>query len=169
MIQVAPYLHVGSEADYQALQSLYVPDVLADKWAIVHACKEPHHRAMLGYSGRAAPKDDPEYLFGIRGNRLMLNLIDAADPAYVPKAIVDAAIAFMTANLGGGRHLLVHCNQGRSRSPTLAMLYLAPTLPADFEVAEKAFKKACTDYEPAVGMREFARQNWKDYQGRAIQ
>lgn len=167
MLQVAPYLHVGSEADYKTLVDITLSAVLADKWAIVHACKEPHHREMLGYEGRAAPKDDPEYLFGIRGNRLVLNLVDAADSAYVPKAIVDAALAFIAANLGGGRHILVHCNQGRSRSPVIAMLYLAPGLTPEFDAAETAMRAIYPDYDPAAGMRGFAKANWPEYQARA--
>lgn len=168
MLQVAPYLHVGSEADFQTLVDINLPDVLADKWAIVHACKEPHHREMLGYEGRAAPKDDPEYLFGVRGNRLVLNLVDAPDPAYVRPEIIDAALAYIATALGQGRHVLVHCNQGRSRSPVLVMLHLAPGLPAKFEDAEKGMLALYPEYAPAAGMRGFAEANWPKYQARTV-
>ncbi len=60
---------------------------------------------------------------------------------------------------------MVHCNQGRSRSPTIAMLVLAKSLPAKFEDAEDAFREIYPDYDPANGMREFARMNWDDYRG----
>ena len=42
MIEVASGLWVGSQADFEALPEDH-------SLAIVHACKEPHHRAALGY------------------------------------------------------------------------------------------------------------------------
>jgi Dual specificity phosphatase, catalytic domain len=158
MIEVAPGLHVGSQLDFENL-----PD--GHGMAIVHGCKEPHHRKALGYTGRAAPKDDPEYLFARRDDRLILNLVDVADPAYVARELIDTAVEFITEMRAGGREVLVHCNQGRSRSPTIAMLVMAKSLPADFKDAEEAFREIYPDYDPANGMREFARTNWDDYRG----
>lgn len=85
MIEVYPNLFVGNEVDANSILN-------QSGWFVVHACKEPFHRQALGYSGRAAPKTDPEYLIAKRDNRLILNLVDAADPAYIPKEIIDAAI-----------------------------------------------------------------------------
>ena len=38
-----------------------------------------YHRQALGYRSRGAPKDHPEYLVARRGNRLILNIVDAND------------------------------------------------------------------------------------------
>lgn len=160
MIEVAPGIHVGSQADLEAL-----PD--DHGMAVVHACKEPFHRQALGYTGRAAPKDDPEYLFARRDDRLILNLVDVADPAYVRLEIMDAVVEFVGEMRAEGRPIVIHCNQGRSRSPTIAMLLMAKSLPAKFEDAEEAFKQIYPDYDPASGMRGFARVNWDDYRGAA--
>ena len=72
MKKVHENLYVGSTEDYQHLPT-------PSKWYVIHACKEPFHRQALGYSGRAAPKNHPEYLIARREGRLILNLIDCYD------------------------------------------------------------------------------------------
>ena len=57
--------------------------------------------------------------------RLYLNLIDPPNPAYIPKEIIDAALEFIDKGLKDGKRVLVHCNQGESRSPGIGLLYLA--------------------------------------------
>jgi hypothetical protein len=162
MILVAHNLWVGADADYRGLD-----DEQRQAWAVVHCCKEPHHREALGYTGRGAPKDHPEYLFCFRDNRLILNMVDADDPAYVPKPMVDAAVSFTRQCLVMDKPVLIHCNQGRSRSPSIAMLVMAPDLPADFDKAELAMVAMYADYEPKNGVRSFAREHWAEYRGQA--
>ena len=156
MIEVAPKLFVGSQDDYEDMRH-----DCAD-WFIVHAAKEPYHRLALGYTGRAAPRDHPEYLIARRDNRLMLNLIDAADPAYIPRTIIEAALAFIAEAHSDCKPVLVHCNQGHSRAPSIAMMYLAPELDADFATAQEMFKAIYPEYEPAEGIRKFAEQHWAE-------
>lgn len=55
---------------------------------------------------------------------------------------------------------------GQSRSTTLGLLHLAPTLPEDFEAAEAEYRKICPAYAPGAGMREYARLNWTLYRNR---
>jgi hypothetical protein len=96
MIEVTPNLFVGEQNDYDH-------DVAhRDGWAVVHACKEPHHRNALGYTGRGAPQDHPEYLVARRGNRLMLNIVDADIPAFFDKTMIDAALDFIDEALESG-------------------------------------------------------------------
>lgn len=161
MIEVATSLFVGDQGDYEALEARGLWD-----WVIVHACKEPHHRQAVGYSGRGAPKDHPEYLIARRDNRLILNLVDADDPAYIPKEIIDAAVSFIRDNMIRYK-VLVHCNQGASRAPTIAMLAIAPSLSADFLTAEEKFSaELYQPYMPKNGMRSFAQTHWAEYHGR---
>jgi hypothetical protein len=161
MKEIFPNLYVGSQSDYESLVKGQ------DGWAIVHACKEPYHRQALGYTGRAAPKNHPEYLVARRGNRLILNLVDADDPAYIPKEIIDTALAFVHEQLSAGSKVLVHCNQGGSRSPAIGFLYLVkftdklPT--SSFSEAENAFRSLYSFYSPASGVRGFLIQNWTGY------
>lgn len=164
MKEIASRLWIGSQIDWEQIEEV------DDTWAVVHACKEPYHRKALGYTGRAAPKDHPEYLIAKRGNRLILNLIDVDDPKYVAKAIVDAAMAHIDEHLAAGALVMCHCNQGASRSPTLGMLFMAHQLPEAFDEAETMFKaERYPDYSPAKGMQSFARENWGFYRNRAPQ
>ncbi|CAN5224172.1 hypothetical protein BH10PSE3_BH10PSE3_07110 [soil metagenome] len=159
MIEVHPKLHVGSESDEQAVRA-------RPGWFFVHACKEPYHRQALGYSGRAAAKDHPEYLIARRPGRVILNLVDVADVNYVAAEIVDAAIEAIHENLGASQ-VLVHCNQGASRSPTLALLYLAKHTDRfkgmAWGQAEAAFRAIYPPWAPARGMADYARLNWAKY------
>jgi hypothetical protein len=156
MIEVMPRIWVGSQSDYEAGD-------WDGPWRFVHACKEPHHRQALGYTTRGALADHEEYLVARRDNRIILNLVDTADPKFVHKEMIDAALEFMRESVRKNAQVFVHCNQGRSRSPTIAMLYMAPALPEEFEEAEAYMSVIYPDYAPAKGMQEFARENWSTY------
>jgi hypothetical protein len=163
MIEVAPNLFVGSGADL-----IYVDDGsggVANGWHVITSAKAPWHRDALGYTGRAAPKDHPEYLIALRKNRTILNLIDAPDPAYIPDEIIDAAIGTIDMHIKAGERVLVHCNEGKSRAPTIAMLWMA--LQARDVGAEPQghpdeiaawFKNIYPDYAPGEGMRLYAQR-----------
>jgi len=159
MIEVHPNLFVGAEHDEQSIRG-------RSDWFVVHACKEPYHRQALGYTGRAASKDHPEYLIARRPGRLILNLVDVDNVAYIGAELVDAAIEAIEQNIGRSK-VLVHCNQGASRSPTIAFLYLAQKTAAfdgmDFDEAVQAFKRIYPPCNPARGMADYARLNWARY------
>ena len=160
MLEVHPGLFVGDEADERRVHG-------EPGWFFVHACKEPYHRQALGYTGRAASKDHPEYLIARRDGRLILNLVDVADANYVAAEIVDAALATIHAQLDNTK-VLLHCNQGQSRSPSIALLYLSrytdrfSGMGVDDAVA--AFLKLYPPYAPARGMADYVRLNWARYQ-----
>ncbi len=160
MVQIHPKLFVGAESDYE----LHIKSQLG--WAVVHACKEPYHRRLLGYTGRGAPKDSPEYFFARRGDRLYLNLVDTDDPAYIPNEIIRTAIDFINEALTANKNCLVHCNLGESRSPSLGLLYLASigAVPnASLTEAEVTFLKLYPAYRPKAGMRGFLAAHWAEY------
>jgi hypothetical protein len=162
MIEVSKNLFIGSHEDYEAMKH-----DCAD-WFIVHAAKEPYHRQALGYSGRAAPRDHPEYLIARRDNRIILNLIDAADLAYVPRLIIQSALEAIAFAHAQDMPVLVHCNQGRSRAPSIAMMYLAPELEASFAAAQEQFRALYPDYAPAEGIRQFAERHWAELHARTF-
>lgn len=161
MKEIYPNLYVGNQEDYD----YHVAH--QDGWFVVHACKEPYHRQALGYTGRAAPKTHPEYLIAHRGHRLILNMVDADDPAYIPKEIIDAALEFIHEHLSAGERVLVHCNEGMSRSPSIAMLYLAKytdRIPrSSLLEAEAVFQQIYPMYNPKPGIRGFLMMNWSQY------
>ncbi len=160
MVEIMKNLYIGSESDYE----MHVKQ--QDGWAIVHACKEPYHRLAVGYTGRACPKEHPEYLLARRGNRLMLNLVDVENPDWIHPTIVDTAIQFVDENLAHGKKVLIHCNQGLSRSAGLGMLYLAHVgifAEVDFAGAEEQYRRIYPAYAPAGGMRGYVFCNWARY------
>lgn len=162
MIEIVPHLFVGNQLDYEKR----IKD--NDLWWVLHACKEPYHREALGYNGLGGPREHHEYLFAYRddGRRLILNMVDAPKPQFFADGMMDEAIAFIGRALEVGADVLVHCNQGGSRAPGLALLYLrrrhADWMDADidFETAEDMFRGLYPQYQPANGIREYLRQHW---------
>lgn len=163
MVEVYPDLWVGNQFDYERVVSGQ------EGWAVVQACKFPYHRLAVGYPGAVAPKKHPEYLFAHRGNRLILNMIDAPDPAYFVVEMMEETLDFMNEAMEQGQKILVHCGQGESRSPSIAMLYMAARLrilPTEsFEEAEQIFSTIYPPYQPGKGIREHLRTHWKHYCG----
>lgn len=165
MKQIAPRLFVGSKEDFDGL------DQFGTEWPIVFLAKDPWHRKLLDYKGPSCDPKHPEYLFARRDKRLYLNLVDAPDAKYFNKVAIDAAIRFIEEQLGAlketdAENVLLVCNQGQSRSAGVGLLYLAPTLPEQFEAAEAEYRKAYPSYQPGNGMREFARIHWSAYRNR---
>lgn len=149
-------LYTGSQDDEAAIRH-------EAGWAVVHCAKEPYHRAAVGYRGRSCDKSHPEYLVARRGDRLALNLVDVDDPTYVSADVIRPALAFIHEQRQAGRKVLVHCNQGLSRGPTVAMMYLGSRemLPSLFDAALEQFKAAYYPrHSPAGGIIGFARANW---------
>jgi hypothetical protein len=135
-------------------------------WAIVHATKK-YHKQLLGYSGWAAPKHDPEYLYAERGFELVLNLVDPRDSAYVPVEIMNKALEFIDKHIREGKKVLIRCDMGKSRAPSIALLYMGCKGLLSFDNfidAETAFKNDIyPQYEPGAGIRDFMIHNWKKY------
>ncbi len=162
MKEIVKNLFIGSQDDYE----LQVKS--QNNWFVIHACKEPYHRQALGYTGRAASKDHPEYLIAKRKNRLILNLVDVDNPAYISELIIDEAIKNIVENVGK-RNVLLHCNQGCSRSATIGLLYLhyvGVIITDDYEEAEQEYLQIYPFYNPANGMRMYAKNNWNKYKSK---
>lgn len=157
MVEIHPGLFVGNQDDYEQ-------EVRHQQgWAVIHACKEPYHRKALCYSTRAVSKTHPEYLIARRGDRLILNLIDSNDPKYIPSIILDEAVNFIDLQLTAGKLVLVHCNQGQSRGPSLAMIFMrrrTSRLSAEFSEALKQFEAVYPLFSPALGFRIVLEREW---------
>lgn len=160
-IEVHPGLYVGWRGAYEhAVRHL-------DGWYVVHAAKEPYHRQTVGYDGPEPPPEHPERLVARRGSRLMLNLVDAPAAVDIPRALFDAALDFIHEGLSTGHRVLVHCEMGISRSPSIALLYLArhtDRIPArSFQEAEPLFAALYPGYNPGSAIRRFMTRHWSDY------
>ena len=142
MIEVYPNLWVGNQQDYESVKH--------EDMFFVLAAKEPWHREELGYTSRGAPKDE-DYFFALRGNRLILNLVDAQEVKYIPSIVIDKALGFIEKHIKEGR-VGIFCNEGRSRSPSIAFLYL---LKLGVVKTNDDFLKLFPAYDPGKGMRDF--------------
>ena len=132
-------------------------------WAMVSAAKEPYHRALVGYEGRGAPKDSPEYYSARRGRHLALNWVDVDDPKWFRMVELREALTHIEAAQRMELDCLVHCNQGVSRSPAVALAWLATYGPDEwgalsFERAEEKFRAVYPPYDPTSGVRDFIRE-----------
>ena len=170
MREIIKNLHIGNIDDYYNLKKEHIPNISPDQptdnWAVVHACKEPCHRLLLGYTGRGCPKDHPEYLFAERGNRLYLNMVDANSGLFFDKTLIDKALEFIDLKLKSGIKVLIHCNEGMSRSPSLGLLYLIKhghIQGETLEDCEAEYLKIYPEYNPGKGIREFVKENWQKY------
>ena len=152
-------VYVGNQEDFE-----YKIKGLPD-WCVVHACKEPYHRQALGYTGRAADKSHSEYLFAERDNSLILNLV-VDNPDWISPIIIDKAINFIDESLAEKKNVLIHCNQGKSRSAGIGLLYLAHIgfyYNCTFEIAEVKYRQIYPEYNPAKGIRQYIENNWSYY------
>jgi hypothetical protein len=170
MREVFLNLYCGNDQDWLILEKEFIGGTFVDQptqnWTVVHAAKEPCHRQFVGYTGRGCPKESPEYLWAERGNRLALNIVDAPKPEFFDKSMIDKALDFIDEKLKAGMKVLVHCNQGESRSPSLALLYLIERgliIGKTLEDCEAVFMKIYPEYNPGAGMRGFVKEHWNEY------
>ncbi|MCD4698203.1 MAG: dual specificity protein phosphatase family protein [Bacteroidales bacterium] len=155
MREIAPKLFIGDETDCRFHSS--------DGWAIIHACKFPCHRNALGYKYKL-PQSHPHYLIYETGENLYLNMVDMAQElrAEYTNPIMESAIKFITKYITTNK-ILIHCNQGLSRSPSIGLVYLARKKIINNENYENAysnFKKVYPSYEPGNGIAMYLINNW---------
>ena len=161
MTEIYSNLFIGDQNDYD-LRVAFLPG-----WSVVQACKEPYHRQAVGYRERGAPKDHPEYLLAYRDNRMILNLIDVPDPKFINRDMIDDALRYIHQALANGQKVLVHCNFGSSRGPSIGLLYLlvyTDKLPtATPQAAIGKFRTLYPRYNPGKGFYGFICNNWRSY------
>lgn len=155
MQQVFERIWVGNERDCRPGDH---------EWAVVHACKSPCHQQAVGYRG-SLPSAHQHYLSLTRDHDLFLNLIDPPIPLFKAESFV-AFLDFADMQWLAGRALLIHCNQGESRAPSLALLFLAKrraVLDAgSYHSAQKEFEALFSGYRPGVGIAAYFSENWSN-------
>jgi hypothetical protein len=132
--------------------------------AVVNCCKSPCHQKAAGYKGSLA-KDHLNYLWLRRENDLYLNMIDPPIPLFRPEMFATY-LSFAREMWHSGKTLLIHCNQGESRAPSLALLFLAKCLRilpnSSFDVARQQFLTLYPTYAPGQGLQTYLGANWAD-------
>lgn len=128
------------------------------EWAIVHACKTSHQER-LGYTRPI--KDSPYYIEFRDGNHLYLNWVDEPSGRLFQTQTFEDAFDFIDEFIKDSK-IFIHCDQGQSRSPTLAMTYLAKRtdyLPDNFNLAVAKFKSEYPNFYPS-GIIRFVQTKW---------
>jgi len=153
MFEVSTNLYIGSESECSFSNN--------SEWAIIHACKSPCHQRILGYT-KSLPSTHPHYLTYERENHLVLNMIDPSQPLFKPQLFIES-LNFIEKHIKI-RKVLIHCNLGLSRSPSIALLYLAKRAKTisnlGYEAAYKDFKKLYPLYQPSSGIVQYLSTNW---------
>jgi predicted protein tyrosine phosphatase len=152
MKEVYNNLFVGSDYDCQATSG----------YAVIHACKTCHQKA-LNYR-KSLPNIHPHYLVYENKLHLFLNMVDMEQElmAKYTNPIMKAGVNFIDKHINGSP-VLIHCNQGLSRSPSIALVYLTikGKLPAsNFYDALKAFTEIYPQYNPGRGIALYLNNNW---------
>lgn len=155
MLQIHTHLFVGNTLDCE----LRTPDL-----AVIHACKEPCHRKAVGYKGNL-PSSHPCYLIHEDEHHLYLNMVDMENELapHFTNPIMQEAMAFIERHITD-RPVLVHCNQGWSRSPSIALLYMARKGiigNKSYSMAKTDFKAIYTPYAPGKGIVTYLDRNWE--------
>ncbi|MBD3343038.1 MAG: hypothetical protein GF353_28330 [Candidatus Lokiarchaeota archaeon] len=154
MIKVNDRLFVGSESDCRNGN---------DEWAVVHACKHPCHQGAVGYRG-SLESTHPNYLVLENADDLFLNMVDPPAPLFKADSF-SSFLEFAGSQWDKGKKILVHCNQGESRAPSLAMMLLAKHVrqisKESYADARNDFLKLYPWYRPGKGIQTFLSQNWQ--------
>lgn len=149
-------LYVGGDKDFEKIAH-------RSGWSVLRCCKygPGGHQQTLGYETLAAPKG-PNYLWVRKGNLMALNLLDLDDPFFVSEDMMKKGLDFIDERLKAGDKVLTACNQGQSRGPTTALLYLRRIgeMTYHFVSAERVFKTLYPPFDPGIGMRQYARMHW---------
>ena len=141
-IEIYPNLFIGDATDVDGGYDY-----------IIHAAKEPWHRKRLGYKGRSAPIGKPGYLYLCDAHEMFCNLVDPQDVKYIPDILINEILKEIDYHLSIGETVLVHCNKGESRAPSIGLMYIwecgfPPYTP-------EQFKKIYPAYNPSEGMKQY--------------
>lgn len=149
-------VYVGSEVDCRQAE---------EGWAVIHACKSPCHQTAVGYKG-SLQSSHANYLILEKERDLYMNLIDPPVPLFKPESF-DRYLRFATRHWQSGASLVIHCNKGESRPPSLALLFLTKhvrLIKSDsFDDAKEHFTKIYPEYLPGIGIQTFLRENWAKF------
>ena len=77
--------------------------------------------------------------------------------------IMKSAMSFIENNIAK-TNILVHCNQGFSRSPSIGLVYLArenKIALTSYSIAKNDFRKVYPNFMPGRGIKLYLKNNWQ--------
>jgi len=129
--------------------------------SVLHACKHPCYTKKVGGQ---LHKNHPNYLYVETEHNLFLNIIDPPKPLFDVR-LFTKSIKWIDKQIKLGRITVIHCNQGVSRSPSLALVWLASQRgisTSSYQAAANDFIQLYPQYNPGEGIKIFLTQHWKD-------
>lgn len=136
-------------------ENLYVADMegcsRVGSEAIIHACKNPCY---------VCASDEGKFCNILESDDdLYLNMIDPSIPLFKDN-LFNVSIEFIRKNIEQ-REVVIHCNQGKSRSASIAMLYLFGK--ESYRDAQDLIKQVYPYYQPSLGIDLYLEKNWKRF------
>lgn len=163
LIEVSEDLFVGPLHAYEATVRHQAG------WWVVHAAADPFHREFAAEALLSkADAGHPEYWFAQRGHRLSLHLHDAGQDLNLPRAIFERAVGHVRDGLAARCRVLIHCNQGVSRSPTVALFSLLALKRIRPKSDGEVFSELERVYPPVslgLAMKAEVRRHWRFFAG----
>lgn len=155
-------IFIGNEQDYYAIQR-------ERNWTILHCCKHPFHCQFVGYRGTLPPAH-PNYALKRIENEMALNLVDmdrfSENYLDFNRDMFDTAFSFLDEYRLQRYKILIHCNQGESRAPTIGLLYIARLGAfkyADFDTSVQKLKEIYPVYMPKRNIFLTVKSLWRDF------
>ncbi len=138
--------------------------LLAEPHVTAHACKDPCHKVAVGYAQSLSPSH-PHYLVKEQPSDLFLNMIDPATPLFKHE-LFWSTLSFVRKHIDRVP-VVIHCNQGLSRSVSLAMVYgahrrLCDCDPYDFHACMADMITRLPVFSPGLGIRSYMEAHWKE-------
>ena len=155
MTEITKNLFIGDDSDCL---------ISSTDIAIIHACKTCHQKG-VGYRGNL-PSTHPNYLVFETNDHLYLNMVDM-EREFLPKfthPIIKSSLVFIQKHLTN-QPVLIHCNQGFSRSPSIGLVYLAKENEisnSSYIDAKNSFLEKYPQYAPGRGIELYLQNNWND-------
>lgn len=155
MIEITKKLYIGNDSDCLNSNA----DI-----AIIHACKTCHQKG-VGYRGNLSSAH-PHYLILETNDHLYLNMVDM-EREFLSKfthPIMESSLDFIDKYISE-KPVLIHCNQGFSRSPSIGLLYLVrknEISNANYIDAKNSFLGKYPQYAPGRGIELYLQNNWND-------
>ena len=139
-----------------------------DDWVFVHATQTIHYQ-LFGWDRKhnKPNKNHSNYIIYEKDNHLSLNWVDGKAFLYNwsgPETFVKV-LNFIDKWIKS-RKVLIHCDQGQSRAPTLGLLYLAKRLRTisneSFTLAKKEFVELYYSRYTPGGIGDYVNHKWKE-------
>ena len=115
----------------------------------------------------------PDYALKRLGNEMALNLVDMDkfSPTYLDfnRKMFEVAFAFLDEYREKGYKILIHCNQGESRAPTLGMLYVSRLGAYDyvgFDESVQRLRMVYPQYAPKNNIYQTVAALWQNFVNR---